>query len=190
MPGRFFYFRLLVHTERKGNAPMNPKHDGHQFQTDPYGCLSCWRKTNDQKFPCGKLNDARLCPDCAEAIAQGKDIKFMTYAKHRSREHEQRAKTWAAKSPEEKTKEIARRCNWLEEQMRTRPSYSAEIKECRFCGAEPALHSWPAAFRCACGKAYVVDRWFPDSIERVYCMVPIEMTAKDLEFLRQVGIRP
>ena len=42
--------------------------------------------------------------------------------------------------------------------MRARAEFSSEVKECRFCGTEPALHSWPAAFRCACGEAYVVDR--------------------------------
>ena len=154
------------------------------------GCISCWRKTTDERVPCGKLNDARLCLDCAAAIAQGQDIKCMTYGKHRNREYEHRAKTWAASSPEDKATSIAGRCEWLDDQMRTRAEFSAEVKECRFCGAEPALHSWPTAFRCACGEAYVVDRWFPDNIERVYRMVANRMTAEDVKFLREIGIRP
>jgi hypothetical protein len=123
-------------------------------------------------------------------MAQGKDIKYMTYGKHRSREYEHRTKSWTAKSLGEKTKGIADRCSWLDEQMRANPAFSTEIKECRFCGTEPALRSWPAGFRCACGKAYVVDRWFPDNVERVYCMISKEMTAEDLEFLREIEIRP
>lgn len=154
------------------------------------GCISCWRKTTDERVPCGKLNDARLCPDCAAAIAQGQDIKFMTYGKHRNREYEHRAKTWAASSPEDKATSVARRCEWLDDQMRTRAEFSAEVKECRFCGTEPSLHSWPTAFRCSCGEAYVVDRWFPDNFERVYRMVASRMTAEDVKFLREIGIRP
>jgi hypothetical protein len=135
------------------------------------GCVSCCRKPTDERVPCGKLNDGRICPDCAAAIAQGKDIKCRTYGKHRSREYEHRAKTWAAASPEDKATGIAARCEWLGEQMRTRTAFSAKVKECRFCRTEPALHSWPAAFRCACGEAYVIDTRFPDNIERVYRMV-------------------
>ena len=134
-------------------------------------CASCWRKRTDKTNPCGQLNDAGVCPDCAIAIAQEKDIKYMTYAKHRNRQHERRRAAWAAASPEEKRKDIARRYDWLNNWMRMNPAFSMKIAECRFCGTEPALHSWPAAFRCACGEAYVVDRWFPDNIERVHRMI-------------------
>lgn len=153
------------------------------------GCVSCWRKTTDERVPCGELNDRRLCPDCTAAIDQGKDIKYMTYGKHRSREHRHRARNWAATSQEKKVLAIAGRCKWLDEQMGTNPAFSREIKQCRFCDAQPALHSWPAAFRCACGEAYVVDRWFPDKFERVYRMIAKEMSAEDVDFLRKMGIR-
>jgi len=144
---------------------------------DSVACTSCWRKTTHE-IPCGPLNDTGVCPDCATAIAQGRDITRMTYAKHRSREREHRAKTWAATSPKEKRKAIARRYEWLADQMRTNPRFSREITECRFCGGtEPALRWWPTAFRCACGEAYVVDKWFPDDIERVHRMLANEPAA-------------
>jgi len=154
------------------------------------GCVSCWRRTTDERFPCGKLNDNRFCPDCAAAIAQRKDIRYMTYGKHLSREYEHRVKTWAATSRESKKIAVAGRCKWLEAQMRTKPLFSKEIRQCRFCGTEPAPRSWPAAFRCVCGEAYVVDRWFPDEFERVYRIIAKWMSANDVDFLRKIGIRP
>jgi hypothetical protein len=103
-------------------------------------CQSCWRKPNyEPPIRCSSLNIEGVCSDCAEAIAQGRDITRMTYAKHRSREREHRERRWAARSPEEKREAIAWRYEWLSNQMRTNPAFSKEVTECRFCGTEPAL---------------------------------------------------
>jgi len=152
-------------------------------------CESCWRKPTDEITPCGKLDAAGLCPDCAIDIAQGRPIRFMTYVKFRNIERAHQAKTLAAASPEDKATGIANRCAWLDKQMRTRAEFSSEVNECRFCGTEPALHSWPTAFRCACVEAYVVDRWFPDNIERVHRMTMAKQsTDGTLTLLERMGL--
>jgi hypothetical protein len=117
--------------------------------------------------------NAQICPDCTTAIVQGRDIETMTYAKHRSREYESRARGWVAKSADQKTIDIAGRARWLDEQIRTNPLFSIKVNGCRFCnGLEPEqLHGWPAAFRCVCGEFYVIDRWFADNVERVYRVI-------------------
>lgn len=71
-------------------------------------CSSCWRApTYEPPGDCGPLNHAGVCPDCCGAIAEGRDITRMTYAKHRSREREHRIRRWVAKSPEEKREAVA-----------------------------------------------------------------------------------
>jgi hypothetical protein len=60
-------------------------------------CASCWRKTTHE-MPCGPLNEAGVCPDCAAAIAQGKDIEYMTFARLMYRSHHSRKNNLRSRS--------------------------------------------------------------------------------------------
>jgi len=64
-------------------------------------CASCWCKRTDKTNPCGQLNEAGVCPDCAAAIAQGKDIEYMTFARFMYRSHHSRKNNLRSRSTDQ-----------------------------------------------------------------------------------------
>ena len=107
-------------------------------------------------------------------IAPPHDGQRITYGEFMHRQREQRRTAFSKLSEEEKVVAWKARCNWLRSELPRLVQHGQRVESCPVCShVELTAHRWPETFSCSCGAVIVLDRWLPDSKERVLIQFPV-----------------